>query len=126
MSSKAKTPVYKKYGEANVFELLFIVFVVVVGIGYTVIALSTRDMLWFQANDDFNARPAIIEVYHNGEKTLLSPGSADYERLTAEINAQMRTMVGYYEHSLSDQALAASYERATLVIMIYDQPLDIH
>ncbi len=126
MSTKAKGPTYRKYGEANVFELIWIVLFLVVGIGYGVIAMSTRDLMWFRANDSFDARPQVIEIYHNGEKTLLSPGSAAYERLTAEINSQMGTMAGYYEHSLPERILAESYESSTLVLMIYEQPLDIH
>jgi hypothetical protein len=100
-----------------------VVFVVVVG--YGIIALSTRNPVWFMPND-FSARPTQIEVYANGERRLLSPGSAAYESLVAELNEQMGSMAGYDEVRMSPRTVENALNEYTTVVMVYDAPIRIN
>lgn len=126
MSVKAGRMKMKKHKEANPLEILLITILAIGGIAYLVITTSTGDPQWFRSNAGFDTRPQMIEIYHDGEKTLLSPGTQAYEQLTDALNEQMRDPEGYYEYSLHPTELERSFKVSTVVVMVYDEPLNIH
>jgi hypothetical protein len=120
----ATPPKMKRPGEANPLEMLLITGLLIVGLVYGITAFSAGDALWFLPSD-FNARPISIELYYDGNATTLSPGHPTFERIVAELNQQMDTLVGYHELGLRPHALEESLERYIVLVLAYDEPLHI-
>ena len=116
---------FRQPGDVNALEPLLIMVVFIVVVGYSIIALSTKNPMWFLPND-FTARPDHIEVYHEGERRILSPGSADYEALTAELSEQISHMAGYDEIRMSPRTIENAFGEYTTVVMVYSDPIRIN
>ena len=112
--------------QPNPFELMFIIVLVVIGLFYAINALSTRDWGWFLPNDDFNAQPMRVELYHEGESEFFYPGERPYIDMTAALNEQLRHPVANWPNGLRPAIVEEAMEEHTTLIFVYASPVRIH
>lgn len=105
-------------------QMVLVTFLALIAIVYGVTAMSTGTLLW-AVPTTFETRPLQIELYHEGQKTVLTPGDPDYEALTTELNQQINRIEGYYHVSPRPATVAESLARSTAVRVAYARPIEI-
>jgi hypothetical protein len=92
---------------------------------YATVSLFSRDPLWFLRM--FSDEPSRIVVYHDGRRTELQPGQADFDELSRAVQASLAegfkrlTSVGF-----SEQTLREAYTQHLTLEVFFDQPVDLH
>lgn len=107
-------------------RLLGIVVVAVIFVFFLVMAIGTRDLLWFWPS--FDAQPDAIIVRCYGETLEVDPESTAFQELVDALSQGLWGMKQWTDLSLSYSTLQLyRYREETLMLeFIYDSPIRIH
>ena len=111
--------------QTNAITLVIAMFLFVVVAYYGMVALTSRDPLWFLSR--FEDQPARIVVYHEGVRTDLQPGDAGFDPLAGAVQESLAAgFRGLSKTGLSEKSLQDAYQQFVTLEVFYARPVELH
>ena len=110
---------------SNLLSLIVVGALCIALLMFLATAVSTGDLLWFWPT--FGEQPSRIAVHCAGQVIVYSPGSAEYEALTARINADVSgPKFAPPGIGLSEATQSEYWSRNLTLEALYLQPVRMH
>lgn len=101
--------------QPSLINLGLTVLLVVIGVGYAIIAMNTEDPLWFLSS--FNAEPAEMYVYCYGEPLVVDAGHNSYQQISTAVNQMLSGSKRWDPLTMSDTTYA-DYQNSSQMLTI--------
>ena len=108
---------YEEKKQPSILKLILTVAIFIAVAMYGIISLSTGDPLWFYTT--FDAQPATITVYCYGQETVLTPGSQDFDQLTAIFNENFSGYKNWDSLSMSEDTWSYYQTSDAMMLIVY-------
>ena len=110
----------------SLLNLFLTAAVIIVVLGYGIMALNTGDLLWFSSR--FNAQPTGIVVHCYGQDLILEPGSGHFQAITTMVNETLSGPKRWDPLTMSDETYQDYLTSPDMVTveLTYPNPVRIH
>ena len=109
----------------NVVTLILGMILFAVVAYYGMVALTSRDPLWFLGR--FEDQPARIIVYHDGQRTDLQPGDEGFDELASAVQESLAAgFRGLTNIGLSEPSLQDAYRQSVTLEVFFARPVALH
>lgn len=99
--------------------------VIIGGLIYLIVWISTGDLLWFLPGVADRAEQIIL--HDAGRTTVIGPDSPGYEAINAAINQVLSSRLGYQpQFGLSDATRERYYSQDRVIEVFYAEPIKLH
>ena len=115
----------KLQDRTNTLPLLILIVGMLILAYWAITSLTAQDPLWFSR--EFQDRPSLMIVYHNGQRTELRPGQPGFDKLARAVQSCLEQgFVRLTKFGLSEQSLQRAYTQDVALEVVFEQPVEIH